>query len=1606
MLRLSRFALVQAAVTFSAILVFFGASASWTVVRADDGAIPAEAPAQVSFHKDVLPIFRASCQGCHQPAKKSGGLDLVRFAGLKVGGESGPALDPSHPRDSLLLLKITPANGQAEMPPADRAPPLTEAQRALITQWLDQGAHDDSPIESLDPVTPTNPPVYQRLPLITSLDVSPDGTTIALAAYHEVLLQDANGGGLKARLVGNSPRLERVRFSPDGRKLAVAAGIPGLAGEVQVWDVGQNDMIMSLPVGYDTIYGMSWSPDGKMLAAGTPENTVIAWDAETGEQKLLMRSHTDWVLDTVFSPGGDYLVSVGRDMTSKLTKLATQQFIDNITSITPGALKGGIQCVARHPTRDEVLIGGADGVPQIYRMHRETARRIGDNANLVRRLPAVPGRIWSVAFAGQGNRCVTGSSLNGEGWIHVFQTEYVSELPPLVRSAYDKLDHERTEEERQAVEKYVTDGIALLTSVHLPKSEIFAVGFAPSGQTVYAAGTDGVLRAYDATTGSLQFEVPVAPQTGAPTSLEPSVASVDYIRDVAPVLSRLGCNAGTCHGAKDGKNGFKLSLRGYDALFDVRALKDDHASRRVNLAFADDSLMLQKATAQVPHQGGQVLLPDSPEYKILSDWIRGGASLNLESRRPVRIELTPENPTLAEANQVQHFQVIASYHDGERRDVTKYAFIESGQTDVATHDATGAITSLRRGEAPILARYEGCYAATTLTVMGPRDGFVWQTPETWGPIDELVARKWERLKIQGSPLCSDSEFLRRVYLDLTGLPPPPARIRAFVSDTTATREKRDRVIDELIGSPEFVDYWANKWADLLQVNGKFLGRAGAEKYRGWIREQIQANTPYDVFVREIISASGSTHDSPAAAYFKILRTPDAILENTTHLFLATRFNCNKCHDHPFERWTQDQYYETGAFFAGVKLSPDAEHSGQERIPGSAVEGETFLYEMVEEQSSQGMKHDRTGQLVQPKFPFEVPSIQTSGESSRAVFARWLTSPANRYFATSYVNRLWGYLLGRGLIEPLDDIRAGNPPSNPELLEYLAHEFTRSGFNIRSVLASICKSRTYQLSIETNSWNSDDDRNYSHALARRLPAEVLYDSVTYATGAKLEIPGLGVGTRAVQIADGQIDVASGFLGNLGRPPRESACECERSSDVHLGSVMAMLNSPEVAAAIADKSNDLALLVSRQPDDTALIEEIYLRVLGRFPLPAEVQTIQTTWSRIPEDHRQLVIHLAEDEAAWTLRRDELEQARQRAIASAESALAEYEPERVRTVVAAEEARTQRIAQAEKAIQEAEAGLGDKLRAWEATVKTQALATPWQSFSAAAARASEGFQIAQTPRGDYLVTGNIGDADYTLELDLPPQTITGLQLEALTDESLPQFGPGRSANGNFVVSEIRASVQPEGEERRELKFSQGTADYEQPGFPAANCINGKMERDDPGWAVGEQTGRPHQAQFQLEQPLVFNKPARLVIEIFCRYGNGDHALGKFRLAFTSSPEPLDVGLPSQVVSTLLIPVKARTPEQWTELQEHFRTHDPDFLKLRYEKYLASGPIPADEKQLALVAALEKARTPVADDPTLVRHRLDAAASAEQLIHSRLTAAQDLAWALVNTPEFIFNH
>jgi hypothetical protein len=787
----------------------------------------------------------------------------------------------------------------------------------------------------------------------------------------------------------------------------------------------------------------------------------------------------------------------------------------------------------------------------------------------------------------------------------------------------------------------------------------------------------------------------------------------------------------------------------------------------------------------------------------------------------------------------------------------------------------------------MLARYEGNYAAMPLVVMGDRTGFVWQPVPEYNWIDTLVYDKLKEVKVQPSDVCNDSEFLRRAYLDLTGLPPEPTDVRAFLADPRPSKAKREALVDRLVGGKEYVEHWTNKWADLLQVNSGFLGMEGASAYREFIKKAVATNMPYDKFARVVLTASGSNLTNPAASYWKILREPGEAMENTTHLFLAVRFNCNKCHDHPFERWTQDNYYHLEAFFAQIKRDADPQSKGR-KIGGTDVRQPLPLYEIIADTTSGDVKHLRTGQVAAPSFPFKHGEMPPPKLSRREQLAGWITAKDNPYFAKSYVNRVWSYLLGVGLIEPVDDIRAGNPPTNPRLLDRLTKEFIDSGFDVQKLVKTICKSRTYQHALYTNRWNADDEINYSHALARRLPAEVLFDAIHHVTGSKAQLPGLPPGARAADLVDPRAKVGGGFLDLLGRPPRESACECERNNAMLLGPVLALINGPVTNGAVNDPTNRIAQLVAREKDDPKVVEEMYLAIFNRFPTKRELEVGVAAIRDAKGDHMAEMAKHAKLQAEMTAH--------------------------------------------EKLIDAAQPPWEDGLRrqpTWAVLVPESAKSTGGATLTKQADNSLLAGGKNPSPE-TYIVTAKAGMAG-----------ITAVRLEVMPDKSLKANGPGRAPNGNFVLNEFKVELQLPGEVKpHEVKLVRALADFSQNDFQVQKAID---NNPGTGWAIAPQFGREHVAIFELKEKLPAG--ATLTFTLLQNFPGKEHNIGRFRLSATTTPPPLTLGnLPENVAKALHTPPAQRTPQQAELLRNLHRKEDARLPQLR--SALAEHAVPADPR------------------------------------------------------------
>ena len=652
----------------------------------------------------------------------------------------------------------------------------------------------------------------------------------------------------------------------------------------------------------------------------------------------------------------------------------------------------------------------------------------------------------------------------------------------------------------------------------------------------------------------------------------------NFTNDIEPLLSKFGCNSSGCHGKAEGQNGFKLSVFGFDPPADYQALVMQDRGRRVFPAAAERSLLLRKAAGRAPHGGGVRISPDSREYQILAAWIAGGLRFG-DANDPyvTGITIEPRERQLGVASR-QQLRVTARYSDGAEVDVTRLARFQSNQEGLATVDETGLVTTGETpGQAAVMASFMGQVDLFQAIIPRPGPKVGPSTLAGGNFIDRLVAAKLAKLNIAPSPPADDAEFLRRVYLDTIGTLPTAAEARKFLADRTP--DKRAKLVDELLARPEFADYWALKWADLLRVDRTALGHEGAYAYYRWIRDSIAENKPFDRFARELLTAEGPLAESPQGYFYKAVTKPGEMASTLSQALLGVRIACAECHHHPFDRWSQTDYFGMVDFFA--PLGRKASQQG----------------EMIVAAGDPATMHPRTGEVVLARgLGAPAPEQELRGDR-RAALADWLASPQNPWFARNLANRIWANFAGRGLVEPLDDVRATNPATNPELLDALAGYLVEQRFDFRALVRAIAASQTYQLSSRPNETNERDEQNFSRALFKPLPAEVLLDAVCQTTGVGEKFPGVASGYRAIQLWDS--GVQHYFLRLFGRPVRQTACECERNVEPSVAQVLHFLNSPEIHGKLSHEAGRIKRLVDSIADDGELVDELYLTIFSRQP-----------------------------------------------------------------------------------------------------------------------------------------------------------------------------------------------------------------------------------------------------------------------------------------------------------------------------------------------------------------------------------------------------------------------
>jgi hypothetical protein len=657
---------------------------------------------------------------------------------------------------------------------------------------------------------------------------------------------------------------------------------------------------------------------------------------------------------------------------------------------------------------------------------------------------------------------------------------------------------------------------------------------------------------------------------------------VHFANDIVPLLSKLGCNSGGCHGKATGQNGFKLSVFGFDPAADYNALVREARGRRVFPASPERSLVLLKASAQLPHGGGGRIERSSREHELLLQWIKQGMPVGAANApQLVSLKVSPDARVVGFESR-QQILATAKYSDGSLRDVTAAALYVTNAPLVAEVSPTGQVTVGRvPGEAAITVNYMGQVAAVRMLVPRPTAPQPYPSVVTHNRIDELVAAKLRDMGIIPAELADDATFLRRVHLDTLGTLPTAKEARDFLADGSAS--KRENLIPRVLAREEYADFWALKWADVLLVDRKALGDRGAFELHRWLKQQLATNRPYDAWVRELLTASGNSGQHGPVNLYRALKTPEELARAVSQAFLGIRLECAQCHHHPFERWSQDDFYGLAGFFNGL-----------ERKPLEA--GRELVYHAGWRETKVPVFNRIVATHVLDGPPLEL----TSGDP-RERLAQWMTEPQNPWFARLLANRLWKQFFSRGLVEPEDDLRSTNPATNEPLLAYLTHEVVASGFDVKAVTRQILASRTYQLASVANATNRDDEQNFSRYYVKRLPAEVLLDAVSQVTGVAEPFAGFPPGTRAIELWDNRMP--SYFLEIFGRPARTSPCECGRSSEPTMSQALHLMNAPEVERKISDSAGHVARLVQRRASPSEITEELCLAALARPPSAKE-------------------------------------------------------------------------------------------------------------------------------------------------------------------------------------------------------------------------------------------------------------------------------------------------------------------------------------------------------------------------------------------------------------------
>ncbi len=1151
-----------------------------------------------------MEILQANCFSCHSEEKKKGGLSLTSASALARGGDEGPVVVAGKPAASRLFQSLAP-EADPHMPPKKQ---LAREDISAIERWIKAGAKWDARAflaaeERIDavqiqPLPASYRPVMalawspndERLACghgeqITILDTkstnisvvttmsghtegvqslawSADGQLLASGGFRTLTLRDAGTGQVRWSLTnGLAGRITGLAFVPGRDFLVAADSVVGQRGVLRLLDPGSGTVTNSWLAHGDSILGLDISADGRRMVTAGGDKLIKVWQWDRRGEFARLEGHGAAVLGVAFNSNATQVVSASADKELKVWDIETREKLINL-----GHHSAAVTAVLWVTNGASVLAATeAGGVFRYTDLKTHSGEQSSSSGN-ESKVADAGGVVFALAANRAGRLIAAGGS---DGTIAVWAKN---------GKVQRKFSRAELEGERVAAQ--------------------FAKAQPEGGKSESGSKNK------DESKSKRKEEE----QSKAKVGTEP----LSFVRDVLPVLSKAGCNAGACHAKPEGQNGFKLSVFSYDPKADYGEIVNEARGRRIFPSAPDESLMLKKATLSIPHEGGERFKRGSEAHTLLVRWIREGMTFQPTNEPAlVRIEATPAGGRYRKGAK-QKVQVTAHYADGSKRDVTRLASFDSQDKEVATVDEFGQVKIGRlTGQGVIIARFMGFVADSKITV--PAEKLLPDSKYAALPvhnlIDEQAYAHFKQLGLYPSEPCTDAEFLRRASLDTIGVLPTPAEVREFVgepvsptntapaaeagkrSQAVVDRAKRRALIDRLLSRPAYADYWANRFADLLRPNPDRVGVKSIFTLDQWLRESFRENKPYDQFVREILTAEGSNHRDGPAVIYRDRREPSDLTTMFSQLFLGVRFECARCHHHPNEKWSQDDFYQFAAFFGPVK------QKGAGLSPPISAGTETFYFA-----PGGAVKHPISGATMIPKPPDGPAPALAETADPRQALVQWLTAQDNPFFARAIVNRVWANFFGRGLVEPVDDFRISNPCVNPALLDALARDFATHGYDLKHLMRTILDSRIYQLSSEPNASNLADTRNFSRSYRRRLPAEVLLDAVNDVTGASDASSALPAGSRAMQMWSYKI--GSQFLDAFGRPNSSSDCPCDRDLRTSVVQSLHLMHSRDLQGKLAGEKGRVRALVASPRTPEEIVTELYLLTLNRYPTSTEL------------------------------------------------------------------------------------------------------------------------------------------------------------------------------------------------------------------------------------------------------------------------------------------------------------------------------------------------------------------------------------------------------------------